>query len=111
MNIDSPADHPLDRALRWAIESLAESSAGLPAAPPGWSIRAAAALASGDQTVMATVGLELRAAHSQYRADFDVLPALWEIRQALPHPLRVYVAAGVPVEHLLQPTQPPKAAT
>jgi hypothetical protein len=89
-------------AVRKAMHAIRADVLSFPQAPAGWPDRAQSALESQTPGTILMAGLELRSAHSQYRADFDCMPALYELRLAIPHPVRTYVSSGVPVCSLRQ---------
>ena len=95
----------LETVIRCTIKTVQLCPNDLPQAPDGWLEMAEAALKSGDEAALMMAGLEMRVAHSQYRAEFDSRVALYELRKVLPGHLRSYVAAGLPVEHLFRPAR------
>lgn len=92
----------LESAVRGAVETYLAQPSALPETPDGWVGKARAALDSGNEIELTIVGLELRSAHSQYRADCDCRASLFDIRVALQDPIREYVRQGYSVQHLVK---------
>lgn len=92
----------IEDVIRAAIQEVLTHPPAFPEVPAGWAARAQDAMDRGDVVALQVLGLELRSTHAQYSADFDRMPSLYELRQALPGPLRDYITAGVPCKHLLR---------
>lgn len=87
----------VEAAVREALKTRLACPWALPETPAGWERSAASALEDGDSQRLMIAGLQLRLAHSQYKADFDCNASLFDIREALPEPIRHYRAMGLPV--------------
>lgn len=86
----------VETAVRGALKTRQECPSALPETPTGWEQSAASALEDGDSQRLMIAGLQLRSAHSQYKADFDHNASLFDIRQALPELIRHYRGMGLP---------------
>ncbi len=70
----------LDEALRCAVNTAKEQPGEVPERTPDWIERAQAALEAEDEDAILACANEIRNAHSQYRADFDVKGWLYDLR-------------------------------
>lgn len=70
----------LDEALRCAVDTAKEQPAEVPERAPDWIERAQTALDAEDAEAILACANEIRKAHSQYRAEFDVKGWLYDLR-------------------------------
>ena len=70
----------LSFAVRCAIRTAKEQPGEVPELPDGWLERATSAISVPNARLIQACADELRSAHSQYRADFDIKGWLYDIR-------------------------------
>ncbi|MGA3979020.1 hypothetical protein ACI2UK_24495 [Ralstonia nicotianae] len=70
-------------ALRSAVLTVQEQPNQVPEAPPGWLQQAQAALDDEDDGRISIAADTILLAHRQYRADFDIMGWLYDLRNAV----------------------------